>query len=179
MSLEKKWLVFYTKSRSEKKAMEQLERFGFEGYLPLQNVVKQWSDRKKKVQIPLFNSYIFVRDHESQIGKILQTIPTISWNIRHNGKPAVLRDQEMDTIRRFLETGLTLETQPIDNLNTGDKVEVMDGPLRGSVGILTGDFNEQKFSIVIETIDQMLTANLPKHILKKLEEGSNTEGFWN
>jgi transcription antitermination factor NusG len=58
--IAKKWLVFYTKSRNEKSAYKNLKKFGFEPYLPLQKVLRQWSDRKKKVELPLFNSYIFV-----------------------------------------------------------------------------------------------------------------------
>jgi len=58
--MEKKWFVFYTKSRQEKKVNELLLKRGFEPFLPMQAIVRQWSDRKKKVVVPLFNSDIFV-----------------------------------------------------------------------------------------------------------------------
>jgi transcriptional antiterminator RfaH len=58
--MEKKWFVFYTKSRQEKKVNELLLKKKFEPFLPMQQVMRQWSDRKKKVTVPLFNSYIFV-----------------------------------------------------------------------------------------------------------------------
>jgi transcriptional antiterminator RfaH len=64
----KNWFVFYTKSRQEKKVNDLLLRHGFEPYLPLQKVLRQWSDRKKKVEVPLFNSYIFVRVEEFFVG---------------------------------------------------------------------------------------------------------------
>ena len=60
--MNKKWLVFYTKSRQEKKVRDILLRRGFEVFLPLQKVMRQWSDRKKKVEVPLFNAYIFVTE---------------------------------------------------------------------------------------------------------------------
>jgi len=180
MALQKKWLVFYTKSRSEKKALEQLRKFGYEGYLPLHKVVRQWSDRKKKVEVPLFNSYIFVYEHESRIPEVLQAIPTIAWNIRHNGKPAILRERELETIKRFIATGLTIESSHIDDIRKGDKVEVTDGPLKGMVGLLKGDYNEEKFSVAVRTIDQVLTVNINKSVLRKIDEGENIEeGFWN
>ena len=97
--LQKKWFVFYTKSRQEKKTRDLLIRNGFEVYLPLQKVMRQWSDRKKKVEAPLFNSYIFVLEVEYKISMILQT-PGVAWNIRFNSKPAVLRTQELETIER-------------------------------------------------------------------------------
>ena len=164
---EKKWLVFYTKSRAEKKTCLLLEKFGFEAYLPLQKVLRQWSDRKKKVEVPLFNSYIFVYDLESNITEILKT-PGISWNIRHNGKPAELREREMATIKRFIESGLTIEIGSTHDLEKGDQVKIMDGPMKGAVGFLSGEYNEQKFSIELETIDQVLKVSVDKGLLKKV-----------
>lgn len=70
--IEKKWLVFYTKSRAEKKTLEYLLKFGFNAWLPTHKVLRQWSDRKKKVEVPLFNSYIFVKDIEANISEILK-----------------------------------------------------------------------------------------------------------
>ena len=168
MAAEKKWLVFYTKSRNEKKAYRNLQKFGFEAFLPLHKVVRQWSDRKKKLEVPLFNSYIFVRDIEANIPEILK-VPGLVWNIRHNGKPAVLPEKDYQNILRFIESGLTIEIGPAEDLQRGDKVEVMDGPLRGAVGFLSGDYNEEKFTIEIETISQVLKVSVDKRLLKKIE----------
>ena len=57
---ELKWFAVYTQSRAEKKVFERLTKADFEAFLPLTTVVKQWSDRKKKVKVPLINSYVFV-----------------------------------------------------------------------------------------------------------------------
>lgn len=164
----KKWLVFYTKARWEKKVKSYLEKFGYESYLPLNKVLRQWSDRKKKVDVPLFNSYIFVRENESKIPEILK-IPGIAWNIRHNDKPAVLREEELKTIQRFIETGLFMETQSVQDLRIGDKVEVLDGPLRGVTGVLSGELNEQMFTFILHTIDQAIRINIEKGLLRKIE----------
>lgn len=165
---EKKWLVFYTKSRWEKKVKEYLEKFGFEPFLPTHKVLRQWSDRRKKVEVPLFNSYIFVHDFEHRIRDILQ-IPGISWNIRHNGKPAMLRQDEKDMIERFVTSGLFMETFSIDDVEPGDRVKVIDGPLRGAVGILSGDYSEEKFVVVLDSIDQAIKVSIDKKLLKKDE----------
>lgn len=163
---EKKWLVFYTKSRWEKKVKQYLEKFGFEPFLPIHKVLRQWSDRKKKVEVPLFNSYIFVHDYEHRIRDILQ-IPGISWNIRHNGRPAVLRQEEKDMIERFINSGLFMEAFSIDNVAPGDKVRVIDGPLRGAVGVLSGDYSDEKFIVVLDGIDQAIKVSIDKKLLKK------------
>jgi transcriptional antiterminator RfaH len=164
---ERKWLVFYTKSRGEKAAHKLLQEFGFEPYLPLNKVLRQWSDRKKKVEVPLFNSYIFVNDIEANIPEILKT-PGISWNIRHNGVPAVLREKELATIKRFIESGLTLEIGSAQDLEKGDQVKIMDGPMKGAIGFLSGEYNEQKFTLELESIDQVMKVSVDKGLLKKV-----------
>jgi len=179
----KKWLVFYTKSRAEKKTQEMLVKFGFEAYLPLQTVVRQWSDRKKKIVVPLFNSYIFVNELESRIMEVLK-VPGVVWSVKYNGRPAVLRQKDLDTIKRFVETGLFIETHTIEDMDFGDTVEVVDGPLRGTRGVLTGEYNHEKFTLVMETIGQTLTVNIDKMLLRKIEssEGDNEKvgkGYWN
>ena len=63
---ERHWHALYVRSRSEKKVLTQLEDLGMEAYLPLVIRVKQWSDRRKKVEEPLFKSYVFVRSSEKE-----------------------------------------------------------------------------------------------------------------
>lgn len=165
---EKKWLVFYTKSRWEKKVEKYLRQFGFEPYLPLHKVVRQWSDRKKKLETPLFNSYIFVYDYEHRIPDMLK-VPGISWNIRHNGKPAVLRGSELEMIKRFISSGLFLETTSVADLEPGDRVKVIDGPLRGAIGYFSGPYSQEKFYVVLATIDQAFRVSIDKKLLEKVK----------
>jgi len=162
----KNWLVFYTKSRQEKKVNDLLARRGFEVFLPIQKVMRQWSDRKKKVEVPLFNSYIFVLESEDKIPLILQT-PGVAWNIRHNNKPAILQARELETIKRFLASGLLLESYQLENLQAGDPVEVIDGPLKGMVGNLIKTLEGDKFTVALESIGQSLLVRLTPELLRK------------
>jgi len=164
---EKKWLVFYTKSRAEKKTLELLTKFGFEAWLPTHKVLRQWSDRKKKVEVPLFNSYIFVKDWEANITEILK-VPGISWNIRHNGSPAVLRTSEQEAIKRFIDTGLTLEIQAAQELTQGQEVKVMDGPLKGLIGEVESNHNESKLHVTVDSLGQQILVSIDKNLLKPL-----------
>lgn len=144
---------------------ELLEKRGFEVFLPTHKVLRQWSDRKKKVEVPLFNSYIFVNTEEHKVVDVLQ-VPGISWTIRHNGKPAVLYEKEYDLIKRFLATGLTLEVVPSVDLAVGDSVKVVDGPLKGAIGRVTlGD--ETKFMVSLETLGQSIRVVLEPRVLQK------------
>jgi transcription antitermination factor NusG len=176
----KRWLVFYTKSRQEKKVSELLRRRGFEVYLPLQKVVRQWSDRKKKVEVPLFNSYIFVNEEEHRIKDVLQ-IPGVAWNIRHNDKPAVLHPKELETIKRFIESGLLIEVSGIPELRAGDAVEVVDGPLKGLTGHFMRTSAGQRFVVSFEAIGNSVMVEIRPEFLRKSDTPPlvvGESGFW-
>lgn len=165
MKEENMWFVFYTKSRQEKKVTEILTRRGFEVFLPLVKVLRQWSDRKKKVEVPLFNSYLFVNTEEHKLQEVL-TVPGVAWTIRHNGKPAILRERDYFLIKRLLETGLTIDVVPLTDVDAGDRVEVIDGPLKGAVGqVLSRD--PGKFMVLLEAIGQVMRLEIDPGLLKK------------
>lgn len=168
--MNKYWYVFYTKSRQEKKVRDLLLKNGYSVFLPMHKVMRQWSDRKKRVEVPLFNSYLFVKDFDHNIPEILKT-PGVAWNIRYNGKPAILRDEEFELIQRFITTGLFLETRGLepDSFKVGDKARIIDGPLAGITGILTGAEKHQRFNILLEGIQQVIQVQMPATLLKKIE----------
>ena len=167
-ALKKEWFVFYTKSRQEKKVNELLLKNGFEPFLPLQKVMRQWSDRKKKVEVPLFNSYIFVKVEEYKLVEVLK-IPGVSWSIKYNGRPAYLRQNEFELINRYLQTGLLIEANVLQNpLEAGDKVKVIDGALKGMAGTLTKRNSENLFSIFIDSLSYSLTVQLDSAVLEKI-----------
>lgn len=159
------WLVFYTKSRQEKKVRDILQRRGFDVFLPMQKVVRQWSDRKQKVEVPLFNSYIFVSVPCHQVDAVLQ-VPGVAWSIRYNGKPAELRPREYGTIVRFIETGLLIETISADSIEKGEEVIVLDGPLKGQRGFVSGK-RRQKLVVFLEGLGQAIQVEIDPFLLKK------------
>lgn len=128
--------------------------------------MRQWSDRKKKVEVPLFNSYIFVLSSEDKIPLIVQT-PGVAWNIRYNDKPAFLHQKEMETIKRFISSGLLLESQTVNNMIEGDPVEIIDGPLKGMFGLLIKTKDGDKFTVAIESIGQTMLVRIDPSLLKK------------
>ena len=178
----KNWFVFYTKSRQEKKVRDLLLRRGFEVFLPLQKVLRQWSDRKKKVEVPLFNSYIFVSVPEHQVTSVLE-VPGVAWAIRHNGKPATLHPKEYDTIVRFIETGLLIESLPAEDVEVGEEVTVLDGPLKGMRGSVTGK-GKGKFTVILEALGQAIRAEVDPGLIRKTglkqvdPRAHGGEGYW-
>jgi transcription antitermination factor NusG len=165
--MERKWLVFYTKSRHEMKVSSYLQRRGYEVFLPVQKVLRQWSDRKKRVTTPLFKSYVFVCDTESRIQDILQ-VPGVAWNVRYNNRPAVLREKEIETIKRFLATGLLVETSMDPKFQVGDDAEVVDGPLKGVRGKIIDSPDGDKFSVTLEVLGNSMIVRLDARMLARI-----------
>src|SRR5688572_25735780 len=100
--MQMKWYAIYTKPRCEKKVVEALTRKKIENYCPLNRVERYWSGNKKLMYEPLFPSYIFVRGTEVQhaeFKKINGIVNLVYWL----GKPVVIPDLEIETIRRFLK----------------------------------------------------------------------------
>ena len=101
MEPEKKWYAVYTKPRWEKKIDSVLIRKGIESWCPLQKIERQWSDRKKIIEDPLFKSYVFVRISNEEKTKVLMTDGVLNF-VHYLGKPAVIKNDEVDTIKRYL-----------------------------------------------------------------------------
>ena len=95
------WYVIYTRSRFEKKVEESLIKNNVEAYCPKRWVEKQWSDRKKMVEEPLFRSYVFVKMLEHQKYDILNTNGVVKF-VHFKGEMAKIREEEIDRIKLIL-----------------------------------------------------------------------------
>lgn len=133
--MEAKWYAVYTKSRWEKKVSDQLSKVSIENYCPLNRVVKQWSDRKKVVEEPLFTSYVFVKITERQMTEVRMTLGVVNF-VYWLGKPAVILPAEIQTIREFL----------VDYFNV--RLEALPLHVRDTVRILHGPFTEMEGNVI-------------------------------
>jgi transcriptional antiterminator RfaH len=111
------WYVIYTKPRNEKKVTERLQQIGIVVYCPLVTQIKQWSDRKKKIQVPLFNSYLFVNMDEKDREKVFQVSGVVRY-LFWLGKPAIVRDEEIDVLRDSLNH--VMSSVEVTNIKAGD-----------------------------------------------------------
>ena len=95
------WYVVYTKPKWEKKVAERLNEIGVVTYCPLVTKTSQWSDRKKKISVPLFNSYIFVKVEDKERNRVFEITGAIRY-LFWLGKPAIVKDSEIETIQQWL-----------------------------------------------------------------------------
>ncbi len=105
--MKMKWYAVYTKPRCEKKVAEILNRKKIENYCPLNRVERYWSGSKKLIEEPLFTNYIFVRGTELQHSELKKTYGIVNL-VYWLGKPVVVTDLEIETIRRFLNNHINV-----------------------------------------------------------------------
>jgi transcription antitermination factor NusG len=127
MDGNKKWYAVYTRARWEKKVADILSRRKIENYCPINKVTRQWSDRKKIIDEPLFTSYVFVHAPESEL-TLLRKIDGIINLVYWLGKPALIRDSEIETIKRFLNEHRNIKLEKA-KVNLNDTVRIVAGPL--------------------------------------------------
>lgn len=127
------WYVLYTKPRNEKKVALLLQQKDIEIYCPIQETIKQWSDRKKKVLEPVFKSYIFVwlTDYNKENVAVLTTPGAVRF-LWWQGKPAIARDEEIMAIKDFLNEYKHVAV--LTNIDEGQEVVVKEGLFKDKAG---------------------------------------------
>jgi transcription antitermination factor NusG len=164
MSNQLSWYAVYTKPRWEKKVAKLLDEKGIENYCPLNKVVKQWSDRKKVVMEPIFKSYVFVRVEDKEKWD-LKDISGILNFVYWLGKPAVVRDGDIDTIRKFLNEFGEVTVSEIEQFKVNAKVRIKQGIMMNYQGLLV-EVMGNKAKVRIESMGIYLYAQFDKKNLE-------------
>lgn len=155
----KKWYALYVRSRAEKQTESLLLRYGFEVYLPLTKVLKQWSDRKKWVEEPLFRSYLFVHISPDEYYDVLNTQGIVKY-ISFEGKAVAIPPQQIGAIRQFVESGEELPDVEL-SLEPGSMVDIIMGPMKGLSGELLEIKGKKKVKIEIDGLGQSVFVEVP------------------
>lgn len=148
------WHVLYTKPRNEKKVVERLKKNGHEVYCPLLKTLKQWSDRKKKVQVPMFPSYIFAYTNESERYQLLMDPGVLNF-VFWLGKPAIVREEEMEAIKKIADAGEDVHVAG-SGFEKGQFVEIPEGPFKGLTGTVD-KVDSRKVIVFVEQLDCMVS----------------------
>lgn len=164
-SHQKSWYAVYTKSRNEKKVDQMLQEAGIESYLPLLKTLKEWSDRKKWVEEPLFRSYIFVHISPEEYYNVLHVFGVVKY-ITFEGKAVKIPEQQILAIKQFVNNEVD-HTLNFDDLTIGSRVEIYRGSLKGLSGSLVELQGKQKVKIEIESIGQSILLSIPRSYLKE------------
>jgi transcription antitermination factor NusG len=152
---EKLWHVIYTKSKWEKKVDDLLMQNGFESWCPVQKKERQWSDRKKIIEEPLFRSYVFVKATKEERAKILAINGVVNF-LYFEKKPAIIRDKEIETIKKYLgESYQSIQVVDMSNLPPQTKVSITNGLFMGQKGEVIKSGKKNVF-VRLESINMMM-----------------------
>lgn len=149
----KNWYVVYTKPKWEKKVAEKLNEIGIECYCPLITQVKQWSDRKKKTEVPLFNSYVFVHLEDVTRNSVFQ----ISGVVRYLfwlGKPAIVKDEEINIIKISLKAP-NISDISVSSIQVGDRIKLETGVFTNQNAVVQ-EISNTYYTLVLESLGCVL-----------------------
>lgn len=147
------WYVVYTKPKWEKKVAEKLTQIGIECYCPLITQVKQWSDRKKKVEVPLFNSYVFIQVADTDRNSVFQIAGVVRY-LFWLGKPAIVRDEEINSIKTSLNASNIADIS-VTSIQIGDKIKLESGVFSNQNAIVQ-EISKTHYILVLESLGCVL-----------------------
>jgi transcription antitermination factor NusG len=160
------WYALYTKSRHEQVAYDQLVLKGHRAFLPK---LERWSrrtDRRKKIQVPMFSGYVFVWTTlaPERYLSLLRTIGVVR-AVQFAGMPAPINPEQINSLKILVDSGRAIH--PADNLAKGEMARIVDGPFKGVVGRLVGRRSKKRLLVWVETINSGVYVDLPEGSLCK------------
>ena len=167
------WYALYTKHQHEKTVAQILTVKGFETLLPLYQTAHRWKDRTKFISLPLFPGYVFLNGGLERRLDIVTT-PGIHSFVSCAGKPAAIPREEIEALRKALDSGAQMEPHPF--LKCGDIVQVKWGPLAGIRGILVRKKNLHRLVLSIEMLGQSAALEVDAQLVEREPRESNTYG---
>jgi transcription elongation factor/antiterminator RfaH len=159
----KNWYALYTRPRHEKKAYDLLIEKGENAYLPLLKTVRIYKNRKKKVELPLFPSYMFCEFEYKKRFDILETHGIIKI-VNFNGEPAIVPNWQIEAMQTMLTNPESLRLE--NYFRQGELVEVLSGPFKGLQGTVVNKKGESRLVITIDGIMQTLSVEIDADNLK-------------
>ena len=158
-SCKSRWFAIRTRSQSEKLTTVVLRNKGYEPFLPLYRVERRWSDRIRKMDVPLFYGYVFCCFNIDRRLPIL-TMPSVVEIVGIGRTPVPIDDTEIAAIQTLVESGLSLQPRPF--LEVGKRVGVVAGPLRGLQGILLHSSNSDRLVVSITLLRRSVAAEIDR-----------------
>lgn len=163
------WYAIFTKPRAEKKVYQRMLDQDIEAFLPMIKTVRQWSDRKKTVEVPLISSYIFVNMEEKDLYKTLPIQGTVNV-LKHLGKPAKIRSEEIENLRILTGTDESSQIENCINVYHGDDVEVINGPFMGLIATCIREGHKHRVMVKIDSLGSCFNVDIPLSFLRKIEK---------
>jgi len=160
----RKWFVIYTRPRWEKKVNQLLQMQGINSYCPLRKVQSKWADRIKSIELPLFNSYVFVHISPKEELKVRLTLGVMNF-VYFMGKPAEIRPSVIDSIKGYLQIYPEAEVMSLQGMEVGDRVKIKEGIMKQKEGQII-KLQGKNVLVVIDSLSCALITKIPSSNLE-------------
>lgn len=151
------WYAIYTCANHEKRVAEQLRSQSAEYFLPVYQSVRQWKDRRKRLELPLFPGYVFVRIPVRERLRVLE-VAGVARLVSFGGVPVPVPEEDIAIIRACLAGDQAV--QPHRYLQRGQRVRVMNGLLTGFTGIVVRQRNRTRLVISFERLQRSVAVEI-------------------
>lgn len=148
MNSKMEWFALYTKPRNEKKVAENLAALGIEVYCPLVTTIKQWSDRKKKVESPLIPSYVFVKIEEANRKDVFQVAGVVQY-VFWLGKPAKIQPHEIEALKIQLAAPVVKVT--LETWSPNAQIQINEGPFKNQMAVVE-KVSTNKVTLILKSL---------------------------
>jgi transcription antitermination factor NusG len=165
------WFALQIKAGHERATALMLRHKGYEEFLPLRKVKRQWSDRAKELEVPLFPGYMFCQ-FNADIGAPIITTPGVIRLVGIGKVPVAVSDEEINAIQTLIKSGLY--TQPWPYLRVGQTVRVESGPLEGLQGIVLLIKNQYRLIISVSLLHRSVSVEIDRDWIKPTNSTSNS-----
>ena len=163
---KKSWFVIYVRSKHEKNVHLALLDKGIDASLPIKTVIRKWSDRKKKIKLPLFRGYVFVNiDLTIDKLNVLQT-PGVVKFIGIGKEPSRIPDEQIHWMHIMSAESTSIRTEK--EIPVGQRVRVITGPFKGIGGVVKRNGSRSRLVVLIESIMQTISVDIKSEYLEKI-----------
>jgi transcription termination/antitermination protein NusG len=162
-----KWYAVHTRSRFEQKVFDGIHSKSIEVFLPRIQVISRRKDRHKKIYVPLLPGYVFVNSllEPAEYLNILKTAGVVRL-IGFEGKPVPARDDEINSL--MILNGTDRTVQNTEYMSKGDRIMIMDGPLKGLVGFYIKAKGQGKVIVSVDLLNRSLEVDVEDWALEKI-----------
>jgi len=162
------WYAVQTRARNEKVISERLQEQGLTTFLPLVSEIRRWSDRKKKVELPLFSCYVFVKLVASDNDERMRVYRTngVFRIVSMRGEAVPIPEEQIDALRTVVTQGVPWSTHPF--LKVGQRVRIRGGSLEGVEGVLLSRNGDRTLIISVDAIQRSLAVRVEGYDVEAL-----------
>ena len=162
------WYAVQTRARNEKVISERLQEQGLTTFLPLVTEIRRWSDRKKKVELPLFSCYVFVRLAAGDNDERMRVYRTngVFRIVSMRGKLIPIPDEQIEALRAVVTQQVPWTEHPF--LKIGQRVRIRGGSLEGVEGVLLSRNGDRTLIISVDAIQRSLAVRVEGYDVEAL-----------